>query len=431
MVEAPANPATRARSSPATEPASSGAPASGSARSAAATIAAACASSSDRVQIAGTSYAPITRAVSSGSPSSSAARDRGQPMPTCSLEPPPPVTARFRSRPDRRLQPGARPTAQSRSYAAAVRRPHRPPASDAAAWLRMSVSNRLNAVPGSTAELSRPASRGHDAVRRAHRPADQSGTAPAPATATPPHATGARSHARPARPLPQPHSPRRQPRLRRALHRLQPQLSRAVSAPPAPSPRQRSRRTPDRATTPAPPTSSSSCRATLAPPPRTATRPRRPSATHTRALGHQQRGRRPRRPIRLQRPPQRRDKRPYGAQRTIRRIDPQVVHQTGRRYDAAPRDDQPRQHRPMPRPLQRHRPPGVVPGHHRPEHPELHPATVTLIQRSSGPATADGHEDQRIRLPARPRRRRTSHSTSRSAVPVRRSSCCTASRRRT
>ncbi|MEV1247402.1 hypothetical protein [Nonomuraea sp. NPDC049750] len=42
-------------------------------RSAAATICAACAGSSERVQIAGTSYAPITRAVSSASPNSSAA----------------------------------------------------------------------------------------------------------------------------------------------------------------------------------------------------------------------------------------------------------------------------------------------------------------------------------------------------------------------
>ena len=41
----------------------------------------------------------------------------------------------------------------------------------------------------------------------------------------------------------------------------------------------------------------------------------------------------------------------------------------------------------MPRPLQANRLPGIIPSHHRAEHPELHPATLTLIHRSSATGT--------------------------------------------
>ena len=43
----------------------------------------------------------------------------------------------------------------------------------------------------------------------------------------------------------------------------------------------------------------------------------------------------------------------------------------------------------MPRPLQRNRLTGIVPGHDWPEHPEFHPATVALIYYSSGCARLD------------------------------------------
>ena len=94
-----------------------------------------------------------------------------------------------------------------------------------------------------------------------------------------------------------------------------------------------------------------------------------------RSLGHQQLRRSAGGALWFQRPPQRRHEGPYCAYRTGRRRHPQIVDQPVDRYDATAGDDQPGQHRPVPRSLQGDQVPGTVPGHHRPQHPEhdLHP----------------------------------------------------------
>ncbi len=76
--------------------------------------------------------------------------------------------------------------------------------------------------------------------------------------------------------------------------------------------------------------------------------------------GDDQPGRCPGRPIGLQRPPQRPDEGADRADRALRRVLPQVGGEHADRHHPTPRDDQPRQHLPVPRPLQRDRRPRGV-----------------------------------------------------------------------
>ena len=75
-------------------------------RSAAATICAACSGSSERVQIAGTSYAPITRAVSSRVAQLLGRRDGRHAVPAGRLQAAAPGHREVAQQPHRRLQPG-------------------------------------------------------------------------------------------------------------------------------------------------------------------------------------------------------------------------------------------------------------------------------------------------------------------------------------
>lgn len=97
-----------------------------------------------------------------------------------------------------------------------------------------------------------------------------------------------------------------------------------------------------------------------------------------RPLRDQQPGGRTGRTPGFQRAAQRGHEGAHRAHRPGRRIVPQILDQPGQRDDAAAGDDQPGQHRAVPRPLQGDRVPGTVPGRHRSEHPEhdRHPSTV-------------------------------------------------------
>ena len=91
-----------------------------SAFSAAATTAAALSGSSDRDQIAGTSYDPITLAVRPRSPSSSAAAIVARRCCCATRSPSPPVVARLRSRSTVERSRAREPAATALSYAAVV-----------------------------------------------------------------------------------------------------------------------------------------------------------------------------------------------------------------------------------------------------------------------------------------------------------------------